>query len=217
MLGLPEESTCYNQTKVDRIDCLCILLKEYSYPNRLGSDFWSISSWTKHDSEPWILLMKIVVINYPNTSSIASLCLGDNVDADAATKKELLWISLWDLLMSLPALFVDLVIINELYKMDKKDTCIKISQYCCPKWSRCKFVWSHDDTHLKNLVWWSLKIHARSLFSQTFNKYGDSTYPIRPQLMCPSWEERLTNEQQYFDQVVNKVRLAWILNNHFKF
>ena len=233
VLHLPNHIICYNGTKANKIEGLCILLKRFAYPCRYGDMIPRFGRSVPELSMITNTVLNIIYENYNHKLRtldqpwLAPEKLREY--ADAIQRKGAALNFCWG--------FIDGTVRpicrpnqNQriVYNGHKRVHALKFQSVVAPNGLIANMFGPmegrrHDSGMLRESgLLDDLEIHSMDQFGHNLCIYGDPAYPIRPQLMCPFRGAALTNEQQNFNTAMSKVRVSveWIFNdiiNYYKF
>ncbi|XP_066910729.1 uncharacterized protein [Clytia hemisphaerica] len=233
LLGIPDDLICYNRTKVDGLEALCILLKRFAYPIRYGD---MIPLFGRPVPEFSMISYEVLNHIYDNFNGLltgfghpwmspASLENYAQVVHDKGGALDFCWG------------FVDGTVRpicrpgrNQriLYNGHKRVHSIKFQSVVTPNGLIANLFGPvegkrHDSAMLaQSGLLNQLQQHSHKPNGDILCIYGDPAYPLRPHLQAPFRAPGLTPDQTQFNKSMSKVRVTveWLFKeiiNYFKF
>ena len=232
LLNIPDQLICYNRTKVDQIEGLCMFLKRFAYPCRYGD---MIPRFGRSVPEFSMISNKVIELVYSNychklTDFNQAFLSPANLQryAKAVRDKGATLDCCWG--------FVDGTVRpvcrpgqNQriLYNGHKREHSIKFQSVVTAN-GLIANLYGHMEGRRHDCallaasgLMKTLQQHSHTPNGQTLCIYGDPAYPLRPHLLSPFKGARVTNQRD-FNKSMSAVRISveWIFGdiiNYFKF
>ena len=231
LFQIPEDVVCYNRTKVDGFEALCIFLRRYAYPIRYGD---MVPAFDRPVPELCMISYKIMNHVYLNRLLIGfehqwmlpgSLEEYAHVIHNKGAALDMCWG------------FIDGTVRpvsrperNQriLYNGHKRIHAMKFQSVVTPNGLVANLFGPiegkrHDSAMLaQSGLLGQLQQHSHTPDGRILCIYGDPAYPLRRQLQAPFRGPGLTPQQNEFNKSMSKVRVSveWVFGdiiNYFKF
>ena len=227
-LQLPENIVCYNGTKVDKIEGLCIFLKRYSYPCRHRD---MIPRFAR--SVPELCMISTYILNWIydnfchklrgyNQAWLSPIKLEEYAAAihDKGAAIDFCWGFVAGTVrpICLPSQNQRIV-----YNGHKRVHALKFQSVVALNGLIANLYGPMEGRrHCALLNESGLVQHSHNPAGQNLCIYGDPAYPIRPQLLGPFKGAHVTHDQKEFNKAMSKVIISveWIFGdiiNYFAF
>lgn len=232
-LQIPDDVHCYNGTKVDGIEALCIFMRRFAYPIRYGD---MIPAFGRPVPELCMISCNILNHVYNNFSRLlsgfqhawmspASLEEYARIIHDKGAALDFCWGFIDGTVrpVSRPGRNQRI-----LYNGHKRVHALKFQSVVIPNGLIANLFGPiegkrHDSAMLaESGLLAELQQHSRGPDGRNLCIYGDPAYPLRIQLQAPFRGPGLTNQEKDFNKSMSQVRVAveWVFGdviNYFKF
>ena len=233
LLQIPDDVHCYNGTKVDGIEALCIFMRRFAYPIRYGD---MIPAFGRPVPELCMISYNILNHIYNNFSRLlsgfqhawmspASLEEYARIVHDKAAVLDFCWGFIDGTVrpVSRPGRNQRI-----LYNGHKRVHALKFQSVVIPNGLIANLFGPiegkrHDSAMLaESGLLGELQQHSHGPNGRNLCIYGDPAYPLRIQLQAPFRGPGLTNQEKDFNKSMSQVRMAveWVFGdviNYFKF
>ena len=209
-LGLPDEIICYNKTKVSGLEGLCILLRRFAYPNRLG-DLCSL--FGRPVEELSMIINKVVNIIFDGHShrlhDLNQNWINPEEFAASISAKGCPMHRIWAFIdgtvrpICRPTRYQQSV-----FNGHKRTHALKYQSVMAPNGLIVDLFGPIEGRRHDSAL-----LHESRLLERldcpkfrNYSIYGDPAYPLRPQLIVPYKGAALTAEQRQFNMAMSNVR-----------